>query len=187
MLEGALESFADCARANLMLGDMALADGDHAGAIDRYARVEAQRPELAPEIVERRVRALSAHDDPAPLRDWIERVRGRRNAYSVVRAARAVIERLDGAAAAERFFKRQILARPSLRGLRDWAQDQLPRSRPGEREKVQVICELLDGVVEERPNYLCASCGFRGNVLHWRCPSCGTWDSVGLVIGAEGE
>ena len=187
LLEDALGSFAECARANMMLADMALADGDHATAIERYARVEAQRPELAPEIVERRVRALAAHDDPAPLREWIERVRGQRNAYSVVRAARALIERLDGAPAAERFFHRQILARPSLRGLRDWAQDQLPRSRPGEREKVQIICELLDGVVEERPNYLCASCGFGGNVLHWRCPSCGTWDSVGLVIGAEGE
>lgn len=187
LLESALESHAGCARANILLGDLALEAEDYAEAIDRYARVEAQRPDLAPEIVERRVRALLAHDDPVPLRDWIERVRAQRNAYSVVRAARAVIERLDGAQAAERFFKRQILARPSLRGLRDWAHDQLPRSRPGEREKVQVICELLDGVVQDRPHYLCASCGFRGNVLHWRCPSCGTWDSVGLVIGAEGE
>jgi len=187
LLDAALERFPDCARANIMLGDMALAERDHAEAIVRYARVETQRPELAPEIVERRVRALREHDDPAPLRDWVEQVRGQRNAYSVIRAARVVIESLDGAPAAERFFKRQVLARPSLRGLRDWARDQLSRSRPDERDKVQVICELLEGVVEDRPNYLCASCGFRGNVLHWRCPSCGTWDSVGLVIGAEGE
>jgi len=183
----ALDSASDCARANMALADMALAHGDHAEAIDRYARVEEQRPELAPEVVERRVRAMSESGDDRVLREWIEAIRGRRNAYSVIRAARAVIERLDGAESAERFFKRQILARPSLRGLRDWARDELPRSRPGEREKVQVICTMLDGVIEDRPHYLCASCGFSGNVLHWRCPSCGTWDSVGLVIGAEGE
>ena len=186
-LEQALATVADFARAHLALGDLALAGGDHAEAIERYARVEASRPELAPEIVERRVRALRAHADPAALREWLDSVQGQKNAYSVIRAARAVIETVDGAEAAERFFKRQILARPSLKGLRDWAQDQLPRSRPGEREKVQVICAMLEAVVDERPNHLCGVCGFRGNVLHWCCPGCGSWDSVRLIIGAEGE
>ena len=186
-LEQALAAVPDFARAHLALGDLALAAGDHAEAIERYAKVEESRPELAPEIVERRVRALRSNDEPGALRDWLETVQGRKNAYSVIRAARAVIEELDGAEAAERFFKRQVLARPSLRGLRDWARDQLAISRPGEREKVQVICAMLDAVVEDRPNYLCGVCGFRGNVLHWRCPGCGSWDSVGLIIGAEGE
>ena len=186
-LDQALAAQPDFARAHLALGDLALAGGDYAEAIERYAKVEESRPELAPEIVERRVRALRSSDEPAALRDWLETVRERKNAYSVIRAARAVIEELDGAEAAERFFKRQVLARPSLRGLRDWARDQLAISRPGEREKVQVICAMLDAVVEDRPNYLCGVCGFRGNVLHWRCPGCGSWDSVGLIIGAEGE
>jgi lipopolysaccharide biosynthesis regulator YciM len=88
---------------------------------------------------------------------------------------------------ADRFFKQQILKRPSLKGLRDWVHDQLTLSRPGEREKVQVICDLLDQVVEDKPTYQCHSCGFQGNVMHWRCPSCGSWDTVTTIIGVEGE
>ena len=187
LLGEALARSPRCVRASMMLGDLALDAKDVAEAVRCYAEVETQRPEFGPIIVERRVDALRAHADPSLLRDWLDRVRGQRNAYSVIRVARSVIEELDGADAAEQFFKRQILARPSLRGLRDWAQDQLRVSRPEEREKVQVICAMLDGVVEERPNYICFDCGFRGDTLHWRCPSCGHWDAVKLVIGVEGE
>lgn len=186
-LNQALSASPDSARAGMMLGDLALDENDAAEAVRRYAALEAKRPEFGPIIVERRVRALRAHADPALLRDWLEQVRGQRNAYSVIRVARSVLEELEGADAAEQFFKRQILARPSLRGLRDWAQDQLQISRAEEREKVQVICAMLDGVVEEQPDFICSDCGFHGDTLHWRCPSCGHWDAVKLVIGVEGE
>ena len=74
-----------------------------------------------------------------------------------------------------------------MRGLRDWAHDQLALSNPGERDKVQVICDLLDRVMEDKPAYRCQSCGFQGNVMHWRCPGCQSWDTVSTIIGVEGE
>ena len=121
------------------------------------------------------------------LHTFVKHIRNQRNAYSVVRKTRDVIEQIDGRDAADKFFKAQVLKRPSLKGLRDWVSDQVPLSRPGEREKVQVILQLLDQVTEDKPTYQCSHCGFQGNVLHWRCPSCGTWDSVRTIIGVEGE
>ncbi len=186
-LGDALASCSDCARANMINADMAIEDRDHALANRCFEAVEKQRPELMPEIVERWFQVLHELDDPVVLRQFVDKVQARRNAYSVIRATRRVIAELDGITEADRFFKRQILLRPSLKALRDWAHDQLEVSKPGEREKVQVICTMLDQVVEEKPAYQCANCGFRGNVLHWRCPGCGTWDSVRTIIGAEGE
>ncbi len=177
----------DGARANLMLASIAYKSGDHATAIEHYARVEKQRPELMPEIITYWFSSLQQQKDDHALREFVDHVRGRKNAYSVIRSTRAVIEELDGAQEADAFFIDQIIKRPSLKGLRDWAHDQLDKSKPEERGKVQTMSSMLDQVVEDKPGYQCSSCGFTGNEFHWRCPSCGNWDSVHTIIGAEGE
>jgi len=176
-----------CPRPNLMLAQLAMCESDYEQAISEYALAEKKGPELMPEIISSLLSALKQIEDESRLRGFIETLRGRRNAYSVIRHTRGVIAELDGVDAADRFFKEQILRRPSLKGLRDWAEDQLQIARPGEREKVAVIHAMLDEVVEDKPAYQCNSCGFRGNALHWRCPSCGTWDSIKRIIGVEGE
>lgn len=187
LLDKALSSDPECARANIMIAELALASGDSQTAIERYALVEKQRPELMPETIEQRFEALCSSEDTSQLHAFIEHICSQRNAYSVVRKTRDVIEQIYGLDAADKFFKAQVLKRPSLKGLRDWVSDQVPLSRPGEREKVQVILQLLDQVTEDKPAYQCSHCGFQGSVLHWRCPSCGTWDSVRTIIGVEGE
>lgn len=183
----ALQRCDRCARAHIMLAELARREGDNALAVSHYARVEELRPELMPDIIDARFDAMLAIGDETSLRAFIDRIRQRRNAYSVVRTTRSIIEKLDDVETADRFFKDQILQRPSLKGLRDWAQDQIRISKPGEREKVQIIFTMLDKVVEEKPAYQCGTCGFLGNQLHWRCPSCNNWDSVLPIIGVEGE
>lgn len=186
-LRKALECHPACARAMIMLASQALESGQYADALSLYEKVEALRPELMPEIIDNRFRAFRGAGDERQLDTFLLRIRGQRNAYSVIRSAREQIALRHGEALADRFFKDQILKRPSLKGLRDWARDQLALSKPDERGKVQVICDLLDQVVEDKPAYRCRSCGFQGNVMHWRCPRCAEWDSVSTIIGVEGE
>ena len=187
LAEQALQRFDQSARAHVLLARIASAAGDHTLALKHYAHVETYRPALMPDIIDARFHALLESGDETALREFIEHINNRRNAYSVVRTTRSVIEQLDGATAADRFFKKQILQRPSLKGLRDWAHDQINISKPGEKEKVQIICTMLDQVVEDKPGYQCGRCGFVGNTLHWRCPSCSSWDTVQPIIGVEGE
>jgi len=187
LLAKAQSDTADGARANLMLAALAYESNDYPQAIKHYERVEEQRPELMPEIITPWFDCLTRLQDDAALRRFLEHLHGRKNAYSVIRTARSAIEKLDGVQQADAFFIDQIIKRPSLKGLRDWAQDQLDKSKPEEREKVQIMCTMLDQVVEDKPVYQCSNCGFSGNEFHWRCPSCGNWDSVHTIIGAEGE
>lgn len=186
-LEQALSRCSDCARANVMWGVMALRSQQYADAIDRFELVEKHRPELMPEIISPMFEALNASGDQQALRAYIERIKSRLNAYSVIKKTRSFIVKLDGQEQADDFFKDQIVARPSLRGLRDWARGQLAKSPVKEREKVAAMCDMLDQVVRDKPSYQCSDCGFRGQSLHWRCPTCGHWDTVQTVIGAEGE
>lgn len=186
-LAKALEHDDACARASMMLAELAIEAKQFARASALYERVEKLRPELMPEIIDRRFDILQQAGDDIQLDRFLERIQSQRNAYSVIRSTRAVIAERHTPQLADRFFKDQILKRPSLKGLRDWAQDQVELSKPGEREKVQIICDMLDKVVEDKPAYRCSQCGFQGNVMHWRCPSCEQWDSVSTIVGVEGE
>lgn len=186
-LSQAVRHHPECARALMMQASLALASGDYNQSLQLYDQVESLRPELMPEIIDTRFEAFKAAGDQQRLLTFVKRIREQRNAYSVIRSTRRVIAQLHSDALADRFFKDQILRRPSLRGLRDWAHDQVELSKPGERDKVRVICNLLDQVIEDKPVYRCNSCGFQGNVMHWRCPGCGRWDSVSTIIGVEGE
>lgn len=175
------------ARANILRGTLAMRREDYQRAIECFTEVESLNPELTPEIIEPLLEAYYASGDRAGLNDYIGSVRKKYNSYSVIKTTREMIERIAGSDQADRFFKQQILQRPSLKGLRDWAQDELKRSKPGEREKVSVIIKMLDSVVEDKPGYVCTDCGFEAKTLHWQCPSCGSWDSLRTIIGAEGE
>lgn len=186
-LERAVRHHPECARALMMQASQALAAGDYDQSLHLYEQVEALRPELMPEIIDAWFDALKAAGDQDRLLSFVKRIREQRNAYSVIRSTRQVIAELHSDALADRFFKDQILRRPSLKGLRDWAHDQVALSKPGEQDKVRVICNLLDQVTEDKPVYRCNCCGFQGNVMHWRCPGCGRWDSVSTIIGVEGE
>ncbi len=186
-LESALARNPRCARTNILCAELAQSRDDFEQAIERYECVEKYRPELMPEIISPLFNALEQLGDKQRLRAYVERIRSRYNSYSVIKTTRDMIEKLDGPQMSDLFFKEQIIKRPSLKGLRDWARGQMERSRAGEREKVSVMCDMLDRVVEDKPAYVCESCGFGAQTLHWRCPGCSRWDSVLTVIGAEGE
>jgi len=140
-----------------------------------------------PEIISPLFESLEASGNRDALRDYVDRIKGRMNAYSVIKVTRDMIEKLSGQTDADQFFKDQIVKRPSLKGLRDWARGQLAKSPVSEREKVAAMCDMLDQVVNDKPSYQCLDCGFRGQSIYWRCPSCGHWDTVQTIIGAEGE
>ncbi len=186
-LKKALSANPNSARANILRGDLAIQRGDFERAIECYQTVEKQNPELISEIISSLFEAYSELKNDTALRDYIKYIQSRLNPYSVIKTTRMMIKKLDGSQAADKFFKQQILKRPSLRGLRDWAQDELKRSKPEEREKVAVIVSMLDSVIKDKPGYVCTTCGFKSKALFWHCPSCFHWDTMKTIIGVEGE
>jgi lipopolysaccharide biosynthesis regulator YciM len=186
-LKKALEAHSASARANILRGDLAMERQDFLRAIECYTEVERQNPTLTPEIISPLFTAYCESGNEQALLVYIQHIRNRNNSYSVIKTTREMIEKLSGAVAADRFFKEQLLKRPSLKGLRDWAQSELKNSKPEEKEKVLIIIKMLDSVVDDKPAYVCSDCGFKAKTIHWQCPSCAQWDTVRTVIGAEGE
>lgn len=186
-LNRALKSEPTCSRALLMLGRQSIQLKAFDSALNYFNEIEWHHPELSPEIAESVFFALQECGNSDAIHQHIDYIRERQNSYSVIKLARDAISRLEGEESASEFFIEQVARRPSLRGLRDWAERELETTRPEDKEKVAAMVEMLRHVVEERPVYRCDRCGYRCKQIQWRCPGCENWNSVKVIIGAEGE
>ncbi len=186
-LNAALKAQPQCSRALVMLGRYWIGLKKYPQAIANFEQIEKHHPELVPEIAESYFVALHETGDQQALRDHLEYVRGRKNSYSVIKLARDSISKLEGEQQASDFFIEQLAKRPSLKGLRDWAEYELELTKPRDKEKVAAIVEMLRDVTDEKPVYLCDRCGYRCKQIQWHCPGCENWNSVKVIIGAEGE
>ncbi len=186
-LQKALKAEPQCSRALVMLGRHCIRLKKYPEAIANFEQIEKHHPELVPEIAESYFSALHESGDQQALRNHLEYVRGRQNSYSVIKLARDSISKLEGEQQASDFFIEQLAKRPSLKGLRDWAEYELELTKPEDKPKVAAIVEMLRDVTDEKPVYLCDRCGYRCKQIQWYCPGCENWNSVKVIIGAEGE
>ena len=186
-LKRALKEQPNCSRALVMLGRYCIELKKYPEAITHFESIEAHHPELVPEIAESYFFALHENGDLEVLRAHLDYIRSRHNSYSVMKLARDSISKLEGEEQASEFFLEQLAKRPSLKGLRDWAEYELELTRPRDKAKVASIVEMLRDVTDEKPVYLCDRCGYRCNEIQWHCPGCENWNSVKVIIGAEGE
>lgn len=186
-LNRALKIEPTCSRALLMLGRQSIQIKDFDTALEYFNELEWHHPELSPEIAESVFYALQESGNSEAMQQRIDYIKKRHNSYSVIKLARDAISQLEGEKSASDFFIEQVARRPSLKGLRDWAERELETTKPQDKEKVAAMVEMLRHVVEEKPVYRCDRCGYRCKQIQWRCPGCENWSSVKVIIGAEGE
>ena len=174
-------------RASILEGDLAMEEARFRQAVRAFRRVESQDNAFLPEVIDRLLDALERAENASVLTAYIDELRGRYNGFSVVQAATRLIREREGEGPAREFLREQIMRRPSLRGLREWAYWELEYASERSRSGAQVVLDMLDQLIESKPVYHCHQCGHEGKVLHWQCPSCREWNSVKPIIGIEGE
>ncbi|WP_049721670.1 lipopolysaccharide assembly protein LapB [Gilvimarinus polysaccharolyticus] len=85
------------------------------------------------------------------------------------------------------FIADQLKHKPSIRTLNRLVELHLPHSDGKAKENLELLKQLVDQVIAEKPSYCCNECGFTGNSLHWLCPGCKSWGSVRPIRGVAGE
>lgn len=186
-LQSALSFDSECARANIMCGDIALAKSDYTTAYHCYSRAEQQDPSLMPVVVDNMINSLLRQDDSTVLAAFIAELRTKENDYPIVKAAAVIVERLEGQEAAEQFIRDELLKRPTLKGLHKWAEIELGKSKSKEKDKIRIIVDMLAKVIDNNPLFICKLCGFKGKDMHWQCPGCKSWSTVKPISATEGE
>lgn len=89
---------------------------------------------------------------------------------------------------AAEYLLEQLRNRPTMRGFKTLMGlyiDQIEDK--ASTESLELLEELVEKQMMQRPKYRCQSCGFSGRKLYWLCPSCKKWGVVKPIKGLDGE
>ena len=121
------------------------------------------------------------------LIDYLHGIIARYAGVTPVLVLADLIHQEQGGEAASAFIQEQLQRRPSVRGLARLIELNLEDSSGPARDNLLILKALADQLLADKPVYKCRHCGFKGKVLHWRCPSCKEWNTVKPIMGVEGE
>jgi lipopolysaccharide assembly protein B len=176
-LEQALAIHRKCVRANLLLGDLELAQGRPDAAIEAWKRIEQQRPAYLSLVAER---LLNGYRDTARLDEGIALLRGYLAQYPSLDLLNAVFQATldkEGAQKAYRLLRDELARNPTLLGLDRLLEAQLLEAPAEKRRDLELIKTLVHQHTRSLAMYRCDDCGFKARQFYWRCPACGEWET----------
>jgi lipopolysaccharide assembly protein B len=167
-----------CARANLLLGRLAMRAGDHQAAIVAFQAVERQDRGYFPEVI---VPLGQCYGAVGRLDEWgayLSEVQQRDHGGRITDALADWLMRQEGEEAAFRFLERELREYPTLLGLRRLVEIKLEGGQGAGYADLRALhcisTQMLNGVAR----YRCVNCGFVVKSLHWCCPSCQRWNTI---------
>ncbi|ABM61346.1 lipopolysaccharide assembly protein LapB [Halorhodospira halophila] len=177
-LRRALSADPDCARANMLLGDLERELGRYKAAVKAYEAVGQQDPALLPEVLDGLAAAYRGLGRSGQmetfLRDTVTRMPDGR---LMVRLAEVIRER-RGTQAAIRELTLMLRRQPSLDGIRRLVALTHSVGEPIGPREMQILLDLFEKLEAGRALYRCRRCGFSARTLFWQCPGCQGWASI---------
>ena len=176
-IERALAVHRGCARANLIAGDVAMQEGDPAGALDAWQRIETQSPAFVALVAERVADACRRLGDRPRairlLREW----QGQVPSLDILNALFSLVLEVEGADAAAALIKDELARNPTLLGLDRLLEAQIQAAPPERRHDLELVRGLVSQHIKRLGLYRCDHCGFRARQYYWRCPGCQRWEA----------
>lgn len=167
-----------CARANLLLGHLAMEAGDPRAAIAAFQAVERQDRGYFPEVIAPLGRCYEALDRLDEWGTYLREVQQRDHGGRITDVLADWLLRQEGEEAALQFLERELQEYPTLLGLRRLVEIQLARGEGGGYAGLRALhcvsTQMLNGVAR----YRCVNCGFVVKAMHWCCPSCQQWNTI---------
>lgn len=166
-----------CVRASLLHGDLLLQEGNVAGAIESWQRIEQQDPAYLALVAQRLLDAYRRLDQPSAA---IALLSGYLECYPSLDMLEVVYQLVlenDGVDAAYRLVRGEIQRNPTLLGLEKLMSARLPLVAPEVRADVELARTIIQGYTKRLSRYRCDNCGFKARQFYWRCPACGGWET----------
>lgn len=188
LLAQALDANKNCVRANVLLGDMAAQQENHAEAIAFWKRIEMQDAEYLGLVAQKMLKSYVAlHERDATagnngskgLKEGLDQLNQYLESYQLSSIMSVLYEatlQAEGAETAAKLARNELIRKPSLKSL-----DQLLQARAmvdDEQHDLQLMQQTVRNAIGDRAAYYCDQCGFRAKQYHWQCPACNAWESL---------
>ncbi|MDO3382548.1 lipopolysaccharide assembly protein LapB [Gilvimarinus algae] len=186
-LQEALGFDSDSARASLLFARLEIHQSRFREALDHLHKIPQQDADYLIEALDMICECYEKIGEPKALQKYLRSLLAEYPSNSLVIKIAERLRWLENDYVAADFIAEQLKQRPSIRTLNRLVELHLPHSEGRAKENLQLLKQLVDRVIEEKPSYCCNKCGFTGNSLHWLCPGCKTWGSVRPIRGVAGE
>ncbi len=166
-----------CTRANILLGDIELADGNVANAVEVWQRIEAQNPAYLSLLADK---LLGAYAKLGRESEGLMLLKGYLESYPSLDLLMAVFQATlesRGAEAAHALLRIELRRMPTLIGLAKLIDVQIVQAPPERQPDLELVRNLLQQHTRNLALYKCDSCGFRARQFYWHCPACHGWET----------
>ncbi|WP_339900431.1 lipopolysaccharide assembly protein LapB [uncultured Gilvimarinus sp.] len=186
-LQEALRFDPSSARASILFARLEFSLGRYREAIKHIHRIPAQDPEYLVEVLDTLIESYERLGESRTLDNYLQQLlREHPSNTLIIKIADRLRWSQDDYVAAD-FIAEQLKRTPSIRTLNRLVELHLPHSEGKAKENLELLKQLVDQVIAEKPSYCCNKCGFTGNSLHWLCPGCKSWGSIRPIRGVAGE
>lgn len=184
-IDSALAAAPDHARAHLMRGAVAFADGDFEAAIRAWHELREHSPGHLALVI---VNWLAAHEAVGRVDAGIreaEALLDRHPSSDILAALTEAKAATDGAAAAQTWAEAQLRKNPSLLGLEKLLAIRVAAKGAGGHDSGQadsggemdLIQKMIQAQTRRLSRYVCGHCGFKARQYYWQCAGCNRWDT----------
>ncbi len=176
-IEEALAANRKCVRANIILGDLAVAAGDQAGAIEAWKCIEQQNPTYLALVAQR---LLESHRALGRTGEGLTLLRGYLASFPSLDLLDVAFQSTlgeEGAEAAYKLVKDELRRNQTLLGLDKLLEAQILVAPVERRHDLELVRNLVHSHTQRLARYRCENCGFKARQFYWHCPACGGWET----------
>ena len=176
-LDEALSVNRKCVRANMQLGDLHAAAGEHDKAVLVWTRIEQQTPTYLALVAQR---LIESYRILGRIEEGLVLIKG-------LLAGHASLDLLDvafqttlataGPEEAYTLVRDELRRTPTLLGLDKLLEAQLIMAPAERRHDLELVKNLVHGHTRRLARYSCGNCGFKARQFYWHCPACSGWET----------
>lgn len=190
-------------RAPILLGDVAAAAGDQAGALEHWLGIENQDEAYLPLVADRVVKAYAMLGEQGKALQWLRELLKTKLAPELLDTAYRTELEANGPVAATALMRDQLRRQPTLLALTRYfeaqaaaytarqpanatANGEAPAGETAadtgadtddQAKETAAIRDLLQLRTRNLARYTCRECGFRARLFYWQCPGCNRWET----------
>ena len=177
-LHQALGFYKNSVRANILLGRLEVAVGHYSKGIAQLKKVIQQSPDYVSETLPYISEAYLKLDSLDDYRCYLLKLNNQYKDVSILLALSELILQIDGQLAAAEYVAKEVVEYPSGAGLHRLLHYYLAFTEGKTKEYLISLHSVMEKVIDSGIYYQCKHCGFKGQQLHWLCPSCKTWGNI---------
>ena len=176
-LDTAFATYRGCARATLLAGDAQLQQGDGAGAVTTWQKIETQNPAFLALAADRMADAWRKEGAAAQGIRVLRSYQSQYPSLDLLNALFTLVLEHEGPGSAAGLIKEELARNPTLLGLDRLLEAQLLGAPADRRHDLELVKGLVAQHIKRLGMYKCDHCGFRAKQYYWRCPGCLKWET----------